>query len=167
MSLLRCRLCCSKPCGSETESGWLFLPNPDHSALDRSFQQLGCIGNSQLFHHIGAMRLDGFDADLEPLTDLLVFESSPDQLEDLLLPAGQGFRAFFPWGRSQVDEGRSGFGLARSCHVCRSPLNEREFRYNFTARENTGEQTLVPNGEIIGGQFGPCKSKLYGPSATT
>src|SRR5262249_18542708 len=78
------------------------LANPDRPVLDRGFEQLSGVRHAHLFHHVGPMRLDGLDADLESLTDFLVLEPSPNQLKNLLLTTGEGFRSLFARRRGQI-----------------------------------------------------------------
>ena len=62
---------------------------PDKPFFDRRLQQLRGIRDPELFHHIGSMSLDGFDADFQPYANLAIFQAIPNQLEDLLFPVGQ------------------------------------------------------------------------------
>lgn len=60
------------------------LPNPERAALDGGLQQLSRIRHPHFLHHISAVSFDGFDADLQPLTDFLILESRPDQFQNFL-----------------------------------------------------------------------------------
>jgi hypothetical protein len=62
------------------------------------------------------MRFDGLDADLESLTDFLVFESGPNQFKDLLLPTGERFRPLLAGWRGQIGQGRFGSRLCGPCN---------------------------------------------------
>ena len=62
----------------------LTLPDPEHAALDGGLQQLSRIRHPHFLHHVGAVRFNGFDADLQPLTDFLVLKSGPDQFQNFL-----------------------------------------------------------------------------------
>lgn len=71
-----------------------------HPPLNGGFEKLGGVGDPNLLHHVGPMRLDGLDADFQALGDLLIFESSPDQLQNFLFASRQGFRTSLA-GRQQ------------------------------------------------------------------
>jgi hypothetical protein len=56
-----------------------YLSNTDYISLDSRLEELRRIGHPHLFHHIGTVSFNGLDADFEPLTDLLILKSGPDQ----------------------------------------------------------------------------------------
>ena len=51
-----------------------------------AFQQLSGICCPQLFHHVGAMRLDGLVTNPQLFSNLAIFEAVPNEIENLLLP---------------------------------------------------------------------------------
>ena len=106
------------------------LPNLDRPVLDRGFEQLSGVRHAHLFHHVGPMRFDGLDADLESLTDFLVFEPGPNQFKNLFLPAGERFRPLLAGWRGQIGQGRFGFRLSQSVPLSCSPLTNKVLRYN-------------------------------------
>ena len=63
------------------------LSNPNDVALNGGLEKLGGIGHAHFLHHVGAMGFHGFYADFEPLTDFLILESSPYELQNFLFPA--------------------------------------------------------------------------------
>src|SRR5437868_14873894 len=86
--------CCSKWFDSVAKASCRprNLTNLDRPVLDRGFEQLSGVRHTHLLHHVGPMRLDGLDTDLESLTDFLVFEPSPNQFKNFLFPTGKRFR---------------------------------------------------------------------------
>lgn len=41
--------------------------------------------DTRIFHHVGSMRLDGLNANLESLTNFLVLKPGPNQFNDFFL----------------------------------------------------------------------------------
>jgi 23S rRNA (guanosine2251-2'-O)-methyltransferase len=82
--------------------GW--LADLQHAALDGRFEELGRIRNPHFLHHVGAVRLHGFHADLEALPNFLVLEPGPNQFENFLFARGQGLRALGPGRGLEVRE---------------------------------------------------------------
>ena len=119
-----------KRCGSVERGGAerceaAGLAELQHFPLNGSLEQLGGIGDPDLFHHVRSMGLNGFDTDLEALRNFLVLESSPDQLKNFLLPSGQRFRTSFAREKDRLSD--YGFGSTFSgpggCrHVHLAPL---------------------------------------------
>ena len=72
--------------------------------MDRGLEQLSSVRHAHLFHHVGPMRLNGLDADLESLTDFLVLEPGPYQFKDLLLPTGERFRSLLAGWRGEIGQ---------------------------------------------------------------
>jgi hypothetical protein len=75
--------------------GWLRRATRlrEEPVLKALFEQLGRVRHPQLLHHVGAMCLDGFGADLQLLGSRTVCESVPDMPEHLLFPLRQGHHA--------------------------------------------------------------------------
>ncbi len=70
------------------------LPCGEHAVLDGGLKELGGVGYPYFFHHIGSVSLYRFYADFEALSDFFILHSRPDQLEDFVFAACEGFRSF-------------------------------------------------------------------------
>src|ERR671910_3513699 len=67
----------------------------DESAPDRVTRELDAIAHAELFEDVGAVALDGFDADDEDLGDLLGAVRLGDQLQHFELPRRQDLARLF------------------------------------------------------------------------
>ena len=78
--------------GLSEGQGW-GVQYPGRSRLtlsaQRDFQQIGHRVGVELFHDVGAVRFDRFDADAQVVGDLLVQPTGNDALEHLALTGGQ------------------------------------------------------------------------------
>src|SRR5437870_6537107 len=91
----RWRSCCTRCCGSEPAPVPSTPPHPDESFLNGGFEELGGVRHPELLHHVGAVRFDGLNTDLEACPDFSVLEPVPDQLKDFLLAVSQRRDASF------------------------------------------------------------------------
>lgn len=78
------------------------LPELEHFPLNGGLEQLSRIRDSDFLHHVCPVRLDGLHADLEPLSNFLILEASPDQLKNFLFACRQGFRTPFARGKNRL-----------------------------------------------------------------
>jgi hypothetical protein len=63
---------------------------PQEALLKTTFQQLGRVVCPQLLHHIGAVRLHSLGTNAQLLSNFVILEAIPNEIEDLLLPLRQG-----------------------------------------------------------------------------
>lgn len=91
------------------------LLNVNKPFLNSGVQKLGGIGHADFFHHIGTVCFHSLDADFEMVGDFPVFQTGPDQFQNLLFPVGEGFGAV-PSRERPVSLGHRFHGLENRFH---------------------------------------------------
>ena len=114
----------------------------EQALFQRGLQQLCNVGDAEFLHHVCAMRLRCFNADVQLLCNRTIRESRLNQLQDLIFTTGEILRATFGYRRlgsnlfdlrhdgfripSFSDESRQGESLrewGRSSRVCSFELS--------------------------------------------
>jgi hypothetical protein len=63
----------------------------DDADFDGVFDEFGDVVEAEFFHDVGAVGLDGLDADVEAFGDLVVLEALGEELEDFAFARGERF----------------------------------------------------------------------------